>query len=217
MAKETLSYNEQKNQDIKLRHIFFPSTYMFVCEAILGIILVVIFNASALSNLFLNNASGDNPFSYATGLLHKAFVNLEQNHVFQQVAIFLLWALVGSLIYILLFKLFWITHDAGVTVEEGVKMVKQNHASGFISWLDSLHDFFIKMLALLAGVCIIAFGTSVCFLMASQELTLSFIYSFPANLLAILFFIITSILSIRLIMLGITLLLRDFRNWYISA
>ena len=56
----TLSYNETTQRQLKVRHIFFPGAYSFICEIVIGVVALLAFNVSELSNQLLtkkfNNA-----------------------------------------------------------------------------------------------------------------------------------------------------------------
>jgi hypothetical protein len=104
-----LSYNEEQNKRNKLRHVFYPDKSAFITESILGVIILIIFNATELSNhLFESNPNTGNPMSYSFGILGNFLNAIQKYYAVQQISLFLLWAAFGALLYILLFRLFQI-------------------------------------------------------------------------------------------------------------
>lgn len=215
---ERLSYNEAEIRKLKLRHIFFPSIYTFAIESVIAVLALIIFNASELSNrLLLDAANNNNPLSYSTNLLNKSFTALENHYAFEQISVFLLWAMAGALIYILVFRVLQAAFGFSYSINEGVELYRREHSAGIVRWLGSLHDFFLRFLILFAGIIVLTVGVLVCFGTASQQLRSGLAHDFPSNLKAITYSFIAAILSVRFIVLGISLLSGHFRAWYNEA
>lgn len=211
----TLSYNETKNRQLELRHIFFPSAYGLISEVIIGVVALILFNLTALSNQLLAKKFDDaDPLPLLSHTLRKLLDGLQAHYAVQQILLFALWAIVGALVYVLIFRItqlfFGVTRSVGV----GMKFVRQDHARGIFHWFASLHDFFLKLVIAVAGGIALVSGALVCFGTASQELTDGLADSFPSNVLPLVVSLLGAVLSIRLIALGISLLSRRFRNWY---
>jgi hypothetical protein len=212
---ELFSYNETKHHQLELRHIFFPSAYGFVTEVVIAVLSLIVFNVSQLNDrLFDKNFGTFDPFSLWSQILKQLLDNAGQHHIVQQAFLFGLWAVVGALIYILIFRLIQIFFGVKQSVGSGVRYVRTDHANGLLRWLASLHNFFLKMLVYILGALAIFTGAVICFGIASQELNNGLAATFPGNVGILLLSVIGAIISVRLIVLGISLLSRRFRDWY---
>lgn len=212
---QEFSYNETKHHQLELRHIFFPGAYGFVTEAIIGILALIVFNASQLNNHLLDKSFGTvDPFSLWSQILRRLLDGVGQHYIVQQVFLFSLWAVVGALIYIFVFRLLQILFGVKQSVGSGVRYVRTDHANGLIRWLASLHNFFLKMLVDVLGTAAILIGATVCFGIASEELNNGLAETFPGNIGILLLSVVGAVISVRLIVLGISLLSRRFRDWY---
>ncbi len=213
-----LSYNEEQQQRTELRHLFLPNWYGFVAEAIIGVVALIVFNLSQLNDQFLNKDTGTlaNPLSLWGDWLDAFLTGIQQHVGVQQALLFVLWAIAGALIYILVFRALQLFVRAKHTIGEGVQLVQAQHAEGALRWFASLHDFFIKSLIIIAGAAALLIGTTICFGIASQELYYALTNSFPENLLPLLLSLVAAILGVRVVVIGISLLSRRFRAWYNS-
>lgn len=211
---ETDSYNESHVGQVKLRHIFFPSTYGLVSEMVIALLALILFNASQFSNHLLGEDLGANPLSLWYRPLGRIVDNLDRYYITQRATLFLLWAVVGALLYILVFRSLQIFFNIKNSMETGVELIRQDPDQGFARWLASLHDFFVKVLAAIIGVIATGAGALVCFSIASQELRNGLIGTLPGNVVAFLLSLVGAIVSVRLIVLGVSLLSSRFRNWY---
>ena len=212
---EPFSYNETKHRQLEFRHIFFPSTYGFVAEAVIGILALIVFNASQLNNQLLSkNFDTGDPFVVWSHFIKQLLNGLSKYHIVEQVFLFSLWAVVGALIYIFIFRFIQIFFGVKQSVDSGVRYVRTDHANGLLRWLASLHNFFLKMLVVVLGAAAVFVGSTVCFGIASQELNNGLAQSFPSSVGTLLLSAVGAIISVRLIVLGISLLSRRFRDWY---
>ncbi len=210
----TVSYNESQARHVKLRHIFFPGTYGFVSEMVVALLALILFNASQFSNQWVGEDLGANPFSLWYRPLRQIIDSLDRYYITQRVTLFVLWAVVGLLIYILIFRLFQVLFSIKDSMETGVELVREDPRRGLVRWLASLHDFFVIALAALVGLIAVGAGTLVCFSIASQELRNGLTGSFPGDIVPLLLSLVGALISVRLIVLGISLLSRRFRSWY---
>lgn len=214
---ETLSYNEEKSKRSELRYIIWPDIYGFISEAVIAVLILLLFNASNLSNRLLNDTSNNsNPFSYSFDLLTKLFSEIQKNYIFEQASIFLLWAVAGVLAYILIFRILQIVLGVNYSLSMGLKLVRKEHISGILHWLSSLHDFFLKILIVFAGVLVLFLGTFICFGIADQQLDAGLAYEFPSNLQPLALSFVGALLSLRFVVIGLILLSSHFRNWYVA-
>lgn len=212
---ETSSYNELRQKQIKLRHIFYPGNSAMVVEAIAAVLALILFNASQFSNELLGSSQMTDPLSLGYQPLRHLAGKLDRFALTQQLLLFLLWAVVGILIYILVFRSLQIFIGVKGSVAEGVDLIRADSTNGLLRWLASLHDFFVKVLIVLAGMVAVLVGALVCFGIASQELSNGLLETFPSNAEAFLLSLVAALLSVRLIALGLTLSSRHFRSWYL--
>lgn len=215
LSMESGSYNENQAKQIALKHIFYPGTYGLVSEAIVAFIALILFNISDFNNQLLGSNLRANPFSLWQQPLQHIFDKINGFAVAQRIVLFLLWSIVGVLLYILVFRTLQMVFNVKQSVGSGVQMVREDQERGFVRWLASLHDFFVRMIVFLAGVAAVAAGSLICFGIASQELRNGLVNSFPTNLGAFFLSFLGALLSVRLVALGLTLASRHFRNWYL--
>lgn len=212
-----LSYNDQQNQQLEARHIFFPGAYALAGEVIIGIVALVAFNLSALGNQFLSSdivsASRDSSQAW-TPAVQKLLNAVLGQHTVQRLLLFLLWAAIGALLYIFIFRLAQMLFGARSSLGTGWQLMQREHAEGLMKWLASLHDLFLRLIVFLVGSAALLSGALICFGIASQELQHGLAGSFPANIWPLLVSLLAAVLSVRFVAMGITLLSSRFRNWY---
>jgi hypothetical protein len=97
-----------------------------------------------------------------------------------------------------------------------VEFVREDPEHGFVRWLGSLNDIFVKALVFLVGMAAVILGALVCFGIAIQELRVGLARPFPDNIVPLLLSGVGAILSIRFIMIGLSLTSARFRGWYTS-
>ena len=212
---EVSSYNETRHKQLELRHIFFPSIYGFVSETVVAVVALVLFNVSQLSSQLLTKSFGTaDPLSLWSQNFGQVLNDAERPHVVQQIFLFVLWAIVGALIYILIFRLIQVIFRVKQSVDSGVMYVRNDHAEGVLHWLASLHDFFLKAVLILLGTAALVVGAIVCFGIASQELSNGLLMAFPGSAGALFISLVAAVLSVRMVVLGFSLLFRRFRIWY---
>ena|GEM_PF-2910066 len=212
-----LSYNEQHARQLELRHLFFPSLSGMVSEIVVGLVALILFNLSTLGDqLFsrqLGSAGGD-PLQASSSLFTRLLNSGQANDLVQRGLLFVLWAFVGALIYVLLFRLAQMLFGAKSSLDTGLRYVRQEHAYGLFRWLATLHDFFVKAIFVILGTAAVIGGTLLCFGIACQELRNGLTDSFPTNLGPLAISLLGAILSVRFVALGVSLLSTRFRNWY---
>lgn len=211
---ETASYNESQLRQVRLRHIFFPGTYGLVGEVIVALLALVLFNVSQFSSQLLGGDLNATPLSIWFRPLQHIFSKLDHYYIAQRLTLFVVWSIVGILVYILIFRFLQILMGVRRSVSTGVALVHQDPERGFGRWLASLHNFFTKTLVTLIGVVTIASGALVCFGIASQELRNGLLGSFPGNIWPLLLSLVGALISVRVVALGLSLASQRFRNWY---
>jgi hypothetical protein len=212
-----VSHSEDEQKKSKIRQLFFPDIYALVSEIIVASAALILFNTNDLSNKFLQDAADEsNPFSFSFQLISNAWSNIEQIYAVQQTLIFILWAVVGALVYILFFRMIQLIFGIKYSIDTGVKLIRNEKSTGLLRWFSTLHDVLLKSLVTFVGLLIFIFGAFICFGIASQELRSGLIQEFPSNIQPIIICLISAFLSVRLVTLGLSLLSVRFRNWYIS-
>jgi len=211
---KTTSYNESHEKDVRLHHIFLPGTYGLVSEAIVAFLALILFNISDFSTQFVDADIRVNPLSVWYRPLGHVLDKLDQYYVVQQGTLFVLWAIVGALLYILIYRCLQIFFNMKRSVGSGVEFVREDPEHGFLRWLGSLHDIFVKALVSFAGMAAVTLGAMVCFGIASQELNIGLVSPFPGDIIPLVLSAVGAVLSIRFIVLGLSLLSSRFRSWY---
>ncbi len=214
---ETDSYNEFKKHQTVIRHLFLPNKYMLIGEFIFSVIILMIFNGYWLSSHIFGNEKGDkDPVSFFSDLFNTVLLEVQKEYLIQQISIFMLWAVAGALIYILIFRSLQVFFGVGHSVSEGVSLTRKEHKSGLIRWLSSLQDIFLKSLIIISCL-VILIGALVCFGAASQELRASLVYDFPRNAYSLVLSLIGAFVSVRFVTLTLCLLSERFRSLYTNS
>jgi hypothetical protein len=210
-----LSYNDYNNQKSELRHLFIPSPYNFVAEAIIAVVALILINLSTLSNNLLNANTGvaTSPLSVLQAHVSKILGRTQFMFV-QKILLFILWAVVGALIYILVFRCLQLFIRLRGSVHEGAQLIESDHSAGAMRYFASLHDFFWKVIIMVSGIAVFLVGVLVCFGIASQELATCLNNTFPENMGPLLLSLVGAFLAIRMAAIGISLMSRRFRIWY---
>lgn len=212
---DTVSYNERQRERSELKNIFLPNKYGLIGEATVGLIALVSFNVSSLSGQFLGeDANTSAALSLSLRPFHRLLGRLDQYAGLEQILLFVLWGMAGALIYILGFRILQIVFGVSHSLGTGWGYMRRDSHTGLVLWLASLHDFFVKALIAIVGMVSALSGALICFGIANQELHNGTATSFPRNLLLILVSLFAAALSVRLIVIGLSLTSRHFRNWY---
>jgi hypothetical protein len=178
-------------------------------------VALVAFNASELSNqLLTKNFDGADPLPFWNQFFNNVLARVQNIAGVQQILLFVLWAMVGALLYILVFRFLQAAFGVKRSVGTGVRFMRQEHTKGLLHWLASLHDFFLASIIFIMGTATLLFGSLICFGVASQELRDGLAAAFPASMWHLLLSVVAAVLSVRLIALGLSLLSSRFRNWY---
>lgn len=209
------SYNESEHYRSELRHLFVPSVYNFVAEATIAIIALLIFNFSSLNEHVLTASTGisANPLSVWGSVLNHWLSGAESAFV-AHALLFAIWAIIGALAYVLAFRFLQIFVRARSSIQRGEQLIQADHAAGAWRYFASLHDFFLRAIIVVAGLAAILTGALLCFGVASQELSTALDTPFPSSLLNYVIALAGTLLTARVITVGLSLLFPRFRNWY---
>lgn len=209
-----MSYNQDAQNSLKLKHLFLPNAAVLSGEIIFALIALFTLNINNIGSKFTNQNDNTSPVAFSGQLLDKMWGALNDSYAFQQISLFILWALAGMFAYILIFRLIQIISGVSYSVKNGFQYVKTDSSRGFFRWLDSLHDFFIKLLITISGILLFGYGAFACFGLASQQFETGLAQSYPAYIAPLLISVLSAIIGIRVIMAGLCLLSRRFRNFY---
>lgn len=209
------SYNDNQNRTLELRHFFLPGRYAVISETVVAIVALVLLNLSTFSEVLGGNNAGinANPLTVWGRVINKILGSTQ--HVFvQETLLFLLWAFVGALIYVLVFRFIQISLRTRDSVRQGAVLIQTEHTQGAVRYFASLHDFLLKVIIGVLGTIAILTGTLLCFAIASQQLSDGFVNEFPGNLGNFALAFIGAFIGVRVITLGVSLLSPRFRVWY---
>ncbi|MBW3569318.1 hypothetical protein KY385_04275 [Candidatus Parcubacteria bacterium] len=210
-----MAYNDEVQNQLRIRHFFFPGLLFFGLESILAVIILVSLNLSSIGNTILDNtADQTNPIDFAKNGLEALWHWLNQLEIFMHSSIFILWATVGVLCYILLFSLFKIIYAFIYSAEEAADLIKKHSGFGVLFWLISLEGIFKSLLVKMAGTVLLLVSTFVFFSYAGNLLKVGVSEEFPALVLPVAFSFVIAILGMRFFVSGIGLLIPAFRRWY---
>ena len=211
----TSSYNESQRRSTELRHLFWPRPYTLLAELIIALVLLFFLNLGTFGEQLKNSGSGINasPLSLWGDVLNR-FLSHYQYAIVQRVLLFVLWAMVGSLIYIVAFRFLQMFLRTRDSVRTGVSLISSQHTDGAIRYFASLHNFFIKMMIAVIGLAAILTGTLLCVTIASQQLYVGLNQPVPDNIVPLLLSAVGAFLGVRVFMLGLSLLSPRFRDWY---
>lgn len=210
-----MAYNEDQRKKSANQHIFFPGPMGLTLELALAIGVLFTLNLNNIGNKWLSDAqTGTNPVEFILQIVSDFYTSISHQPVVEQVSIFTLWALVGMLSYILIFRILQITLSVGLSVGEGVRAVRIYHRRGLFKWLASLNDFFVKSCVIGASILFFFFGTALCFGVANESLTRAVSYGSQEVSLLIFSSILWAYLGVRIIMSGLYLAVPAFRRFY---
>jgi len=210
-----LSYNEEQQQTSELRHLFLPAGYTLIIELIVAVVALILLNLSTLSGSLggAGNSIDANPLSLWSRVFDK-LLSPSQGAGVQQVLLFVLWGIVGVMVYVFVFRFLQLFVRASGSLRQGVSLAQTEHSQGIMRYLASLHDIFLKLIIGLLGTAAILTGTLLCFAIASQQLSAGLDNSFPGNLGNFATALVGAFIGVRVITIGISLLSARFRGWY---
>ncbi|MEJ0073152.1 MAG: hypothetical protein WDN27_03695 [Candidatus Saccharibacteria bacterium] len=170
-----LSYNETEAQRQKFRQLFLPGWLNFAAETLLAVVILLALDLSDIQAGLLTgvNASGtivQNPLPFLEHRLSGVLDGLSKYHWASQLTVFALWAIIGMLAYLLIYRVAQISNATARSLHEGVMYVRTEHGQGLHKWLGSLHDIFMKVLLKSAGLILIIVGAFLAFTYANLEL-----------------------------------------------
>lgn len=210
------SYNDNQLETSELRHLFIPNRFAVVFETVIAAVLLMLLNLGAIGDALGGHSSGidTSPLSLWSQVVDRLLSGWSAGSFIQRALLFALWAIVGALVYMLLFRVFQVSVRARNSVRQGNLLVRTEGQQGLVRYLASLHDFFMRSLVIATGVTALVIGALLCFSIASQQLGIGLDTSFPANLGHFTIAYIGALLAVRTVTIGVSLLSVRFRAWY---
>jgi hypothetical protein len=210
------SYNEELRRQEELRSLIVPPRYAALFEIVLAAVAVILFNISELSSRFLGQTPDTiHPLSLWNQLLSKFLDDIQSHTWVQETLIFILWSAAGALMFVFIFRLIQLLSFAKESVRKNSIYIDPDPRHGRLQrQMGSLHNILVRLLVGFVATVIFALAILVCFGIASQELENSLGSAFPANLGYLMISAAGAILSVRLVIIGLSLISQRFRNWY---
>jgi hypothetical protein len=219
----TLSYNEAEAQRQKFRRLFLPGWLNFAAETLLAVVILLALDLSDIQAGLLTgvNAHGtiiQNPLPFLAHRLSDALNSVSKYHWASQLTVFALWAVLGMLAYLFIYRVAQISNATARSLREGVMYVRADGNQGLHKWLGSLHDVFMKVLLKGAGLILILVGAFLAFSYANLELHIAFsnIYSgYFGKTTSFVIGLLSAMLGMRIIIIGLCFLFNHFRRLYL--
>jgi len=171
-------------------------------------------NLGAISKRFFPGDIGSGSAEFASRYIDSYWDRLNQSSIFENVTIFLLWAIAGVLALSLLTRLIQVFIKLFYSADDASKYVKAQRGFGIIFWIISLQDFFKRAVAVVAGLLCVYLGGLIGFSAASAQLRNWMWGEFPQNLLNLGLCFFMAVIGIRLLVSGFGLISPKFSRWY---
>lgn len=185
-----------------------------IYELSLAALFMLLIGLAFAGNQLQATAPESDPVSYVSETVNQGWLLLNQFHIAQQVMIFLMWAVFGMLVYVVLFRIFQLIYGTVYQLIKGVEYVHKEHAQGAVKWLGSLQEIVLKTVIWITGSFAMFIGIVVGFSYARTLLRVAVSESLPDNLVYFAGAFLATFISLRLVMVGLCFLLPSFRRWY---
>jgi hypothetical protein len=209
-----MSYNEDQQKVGALKHIFIPQPTGLIYELSLAGLMLGLMSLSFIGKSLQASSPESDPIAYATDIINQGWIFINQYNSVQQTMIFLMWAVFGMAVYILLFKIYRLIYGTIHHLRKGVEYVHHDHAKGMVTWLRSLHDISLRLLIWILGSLAIFLGVVGCFSYALGQLEVAIYDGLPDGLIYFTTGYLGTFVGLRLVMIGLCFLLPSFRRWY---
>lgn len=216
------SYNEYVQHRQSLRRLVAPGPLYSLAEATFAGLVLLLLNLSNIEGHLVSDIPGAdktafvNPVDYMPQLVGSLSDTLSQYAWASRATLFIVWALLGMLTYILVFRAVQITNRTTRSLKQGWLYVRREDATGLSKWLGQLHDFMVKFLIRSGGLILITLGVFLVFTYANFQLQIGFsgTYDMPLPLISLLVGLVAAVIGMRVLVLGLCLIFSRFRRWY---
>lgn len=212
-----MSHNEDEEQKKAWRHFFVPGPLRLSVEILIAVLLLGVINFATFESNFLYSDPRQLTFtSFITELFIKLLTIISESYIATQVIIFMLWAIVGMLVYILGFRLLQAIYGVSSSMSEGFSYVKNEKTQGIFHWLNTLHNFFLKVVTNSLSITLFSSAGFLAFAFAVQQVQIGLKEAVPDNLIPLGLGIAATVLGIRLVAMGMCLVMPRFARWYLA-
>ena len=212
-----MSHNDEEEQKKAWRHFFIPGPLRLSVEILIAVMLLAVINFATFESNFLHNDPRQLTFtSFITELFIKLLTIISESYIATQVIIFILWAIVGMLVYILGFRLLQAVYGVSSSMSEGFSYIKTEKTQGIFHWFNTLHNFFLKLITNSLSITLFSSAGFLAFAFAVQQVQIGLNEALPNNLLPLGLGIVATVLGIRLVAMGMCLVMPRFARWYLA-
>ena len=212
-----MSHNDEEEQKKAWRHFFIPGPLRLSVEILIAVVLLAVINFATFESNFLHSDPRQLTFtSFITELFIKLLTIISESYIATQVIIFILWAIVGMLVYILGFRLLQAVYGVSSSMSEGFSYIKTEKTQGIFHWFNTLHNFFLKVVTNSLSITLFSSAGFLAFAFAVQQVQIGLNEAFPNNLLPLGLGIAATVLGIRLVAMGMCLVMPRFARWYLA-
>ncbi len=143
-----MSYNQDHDNSVRLRHLFFPRAISFLIELLVTFGVIFILLIDDLERKFSHKSELSD-----TGIadyVHQLAMHINDivfgNDSVGKLSLFCMWAIAGMMIYIVVFKIIQLSSGTFQTMRRGIFYISADHSHGLFRWLGSLHNIFTKFI-----------------------------------------------------------------------
>jgi hypothetical protein len=201
-----------------VRRLFFPGPIYLVAEAVLALVILLALNISNIEGRLLSEIPDQtriNPLNYITHIFSQLADSFSEHSWASQLTLFVMWAVMGMLAYLLCFRAIQITTNTTNSLKEGVLYARTDGTTGFMKWFSSLHDYIITFLLKSGGLIMVIVGAFLVFTYANYALQAGLAGIYKLSFLSIIIGLVAAFIGMRVIILGFCLVFAKFRRWYL--
>ncbi len=212
-----MSVNTTTHQNIMARHFFVPNLLNFFLEILVAVVVLTLLNFLTFEKFLLHGYPANlTPSSYGVVFLDNFLSFMSSFQLSGDILIFVLWAVIGMLVYLFCFRLFQIVYGVSSSLGQGFRYIKDTPDSGLKLWLNSLHDFFLKVTTYGISFGLLVVAVFFIFTLATWQVHQALTQHWPSSTLALTASLVLTIIGIRLVVMTICLLLPRFARWYLA-
>lgn len=214
-----MAYNDDSYKHSEIKRLFLPGKITFMLEVLVATLAFTYLLATDLETKFFNTSytSGNELTRFSNDLINTVLTRFMANNTVETVLVFIMWATVGMLAYIGIFRGVQIASGTASSVKTGAMYINNEHSEGLVKYMSSLHNTFIKLILAASGMAMVLFGLFLAFSYAYLLLKIGISESTPNNILPLIGGSILGVAGIRIIMTGVCVLIPPLRSWYCNT